>query len=97
MKTDSRSNELNRMADSPTSTITVEKEVPFVNYELIEGQVKHLQGQILTISEAVLEGAQLNATKSLIKDRFNETLTRIFEVFMYNGNVPEGAVPNYED
>jgi hypothetical protein len=81
-----------------SKVIKVEKEVPDVSYELIEGQVKYLQGKVLTVIEAVItDPGQARATKSLIKRDFNDTLTLMFEVFMNLGLVEEGAIPDYED
>lgn len=79
----------------PKKIITVEKEIPDISYELVEGIVKHLQGQILTLAEATVEDSRLKATKDLIKGHFNDTYTRLFEPFMYHGTVSEGALPDY--
>lgn len=78
--------------------IKIEKEVQEVSYDVIEMHIKHLQGKVLTLAEATIsDKQQLQANKSLIKDNFNDTLTRVFEVFMYNGLVPEEQVPQYTD
>ncbi len=76
--------------------IKIEREVPEVSYELIEGIIKNLQGHVLTVTEAVVSNDKLTATKSLIKNHFNDSLTRTFEVFMNNGLVEEAQLPDYE-
>jgi hypothetical protein len=58
----------------------VEQTIPKLSYEIVEGNFKHLQGQILTLIEAVVpEGRQLDSTKSAIKGYFNDKLTLLFD------------------
>jgi hypothetical protein len=86
------------MAIKANKLVKVEMEIPPVSYELMEGMVKYLQGQVLTVVEAtIVESKQQQATKSLIKSSFNDTLTRMFEIFMRHGEVPDGEIPKYEE
>lgn len=74
-------------------TITIEREYPELNYELVEGQLKNLQGQVLTVIEAIggtIE--QTKAAKSLVRSFFNRNLTHLFEMY---GHETDLEVPNY--
>lgn len=85
---------------SPRTTITVEREIPKLSYELMEGNLKNLQGQVLTVVEAIggtME--QTKAAKSLIRSFFNQQLTRLFEMYGYESHqeLPNYSSPSPED
>lgn len=72
----------------------VEKSIPNLSYDIVEGNLKHLQGQMLTLVEAViLDKGQLEATKSLVRGRFNEKLTHLFDMY----GPGDRELPNYEE
>ena len=51
-----------------------------LGYETIETQTKFLQGKVLTVVEASLNGRQLEAVKSLINQQFSEQLDWLYEL-----------------
>jgi hypothetical protein len=64
-----------------------------LSYEIVEGALKHLQGQVLTVLEATVPaGEQQKATKSLIKGFFNEKLTHFFSMY---GDTSKQETPHY--
>jgi hypothetical protein len=75
------------------NTITITREVPELNYEMLEGNLKHLQGQVLTVVES-LGGTmeQTKAAKSLVRSFFNRNLTHLFDFY---GHTSEKEVPDY--
>lgn len=74
-------------------TISSEREIPDMSYELIEANLKHIQGQILTLVEAVIANEESKkATKSVIKGYFNDKLTHLFDLY----GPEDKETPNYE-
>lgn len=72
---------------------TIEREVPELDYEIAEGNLKHIQGQVLTIIEvAITDPQQLKAVKSIIKRCFNDKLTYLFDMYGRNTGL---EMPNY--
>lgn len=77
---------------------TIKKSMPPLSYELIEGNFKHLQGQVLTAIEAVIPNdntGQQSAIKSLIKGFFNDKLTHLFEMCGNYGLLIKQETPDY--
>lgn len=73
--------------------ITIEREYPALSYEVVENNLKHVLGQVLTIVEALgVSDNQAKATKSLIKDRFNDKMTFLFDMY---GRDTDLECPNY--
>lgn len=69
--------------------IGVEKHNDCLRYDHIEGQVKNLQGKVLTVIDAVFsEGEQRKAVKDLINSKFSEQLDWISELSRGYGNRP---------
>ena len=77
--------------------LKIERSVPPLSYELFEGIVKHLQGEILTLAEATVEPHRLQPTKNIIKANFNNALTRLFEVAIDHDLVTASEIPHYDD
>ena len=97
--TDSAGNYKTGSQNQSFKEIEMKVSAPPISYELIEGNFKHVQGQVLTIVEAVLEDdRQLKAAKDLIKNSFNEVLTRMYQLCLYNGvaDTEDIETPNYE-
>lgn len=72
---------------------TIEREVPELNYEMIEGSLKNLQGQVLTVIESIggtME--QTKAAKSLVRSFFNQKLTHLFDWYGHESGL---ETPNY--
>lgn len=62
----------------------VKSEPKAMEYVAIEGQIKYLMGNILTVIDAVMpEGEQKKSTKDLIKDKFSQQLNWIYELCGY--------------
>lgn len=79
--------------DVKIKTITIERQYPELNYELVEGILKNLQGQVLTVIESIggtME--QTKAAKSLVRSFFNQKLTHFFEMY---GHETDLETPNY--
>ena len=77
---------------SETITKTVKKVIPKLSYSIVEGNFKHLQGQILTLIEATITNEQqLKATKNLIKGYVNDKLTWLFDQY----GEAEREIPDY--
>lgn len=78
---------------NPRIIRSIEKDMPILNYSLVEGNLKHIQGQVLTLIEAIiLDKQQLSATKDIIKYYFNAKLTHLYD--MYGEENRE--MPDYE-
>ena len=82
--------------------ITITRETPpELNYDILEMHLKHMQGQVLTIIEiALTDPKQLKATKDAIKERFNEKLTWLFDLYGHTTKIeretPEYSYPSEE-
>lgn len=73
--------------------IIIEREVPPLNYEFMEGNLKNLQGQVLTLIESLgITMEQSNAAKSLVRSFFNRNLTHLFDFY---GHTTEQELPEY--
>ena len=71
------------------------RNAPALSYDIVEHNLRNLQGQVLTILEAVLpKGSQLDATKDLVKDKFNNKLTWFFDLY---GDSTKKETPSYAD
>jgi hypothetical protein len=79
--------------EAKRKTITIEREYPELNYELMEGSLKNLQGQVLTVIE-VIGGTmeETRAAKSLVRSFFNQKLTHLFDMY---GHETDLETPNY--
>lgn len=56
-------------------------ELAVMDFSLISQQVKWLMGEVLTVTEAVIDDERkLKATKDLIKDKFSAKLSWIYEL-----------------
>lgn len=51
-----------------------------LTHNAIQAQFGHLQGKVLTVLEAAIEGQKLEAVKGLVKKMFNEQQTYITEL-----------------
>lgn len=51
----------------------------YMRFSLISKQLRYLMGAILTIIEATVDEKKLKPTKDLIKDKFSEKISWIFE------------------
>lgn len=66
----------------PKNVITIERTVPDLSYEIVEGQLKHIQGQILTLVEAIVPvKEQRESAKMLVKGFINDKLTLLFDMY----------------
>ena len=84
-----------KVVEQTKDTIVIEREVPLLDYLMLEGNFKNLQGKILTIVEAAITNReQLEAVKSLIKSAVNDKLTWMFDLF---GHTSNQEVPAYSD
>ena len=75
------------------TVLTIEREIPELSYEIVEGNLKNLQGQVLTVIESIggtIE--QTMAAKSLIRSFFNQKLTHLFDMYAHT---TEQELPNY--
>jgi hypothetical protein len=72
----------------------VERDAPALSYEIVEGNLKNLQGRVLTILEAaaIIPDSRLVAAKSLVKEAFNDKLTHFFSLY---GHDSEQETPKY--
>jgi predicted metal-dependent enzyme (double-stranded beta helix superfamily) len=82
------------MSDKITSI--VERNIPQLSYIIVEGNLKHLQGQILTLLEASMDSQKLDAVKSLVRGYFNNKLTYFFDMYGQDGS-SENEIPLYSD
>lgn len=63
---------------TPAEIAEIEKQIP-MDYEIIESNIKFIQGKVLTIIEASIHSdSQCKAVKDLIKHVFSESLTKIY-------------------
>lgn len=51
-----------------------------MRYEFIEHNLKDLQGKILTVIDAALDGEKNEAVKNIINDRFGDKFQWLYEV-----------------
>lgn len=72
---------------------TVERDIPPLTYSMVEMNLKHVQGQVLTLIEAIIvDKQQLSATKDVIKNYFNAKLTHLFDMY----GEDDREMPDYE-
>jgi hypothetical protein len=84
-----------KVVEQSKDVIIIEREVPLLDYQALEGNFKHLQGKILTIVEAsIIDRGQLEAVKSLIKSAVNDKLTWMFDLY---GHSTDQEVPAYSE
>ena len=75
--------------------LTIEREIPDLSYDIVEGSLKHLQGQMLTLIETLgLSEMQTESTKSLIKNFINQKLTHLFDMY---GPEDTNRIPAYSN
>lgn len=73
----------------------IERDTPALDYDIIESNLKHLQGQVLTVIEATVPQIdQCEATKMLIKGFFNDKLTHLFDMYGFESGK---ETPDYSD
>lgn len=83
-----------KVVDQNVDRIVIERELPPLTYDQVEDNLKHLQGQILTVIEASMaDDEQRKAAKSLIKGFVNDKLTWMFDLY---GHTSSHELPNYD-
>lgn len=72
-----------------------------MSVDAIETQFGFLQGKVLTVMDAVLDGQRCKAAKDLIRDAFRTQLTHIKNVFSGHGDnarcVDAGKPPQWDE
>lgn len=73
-----------------------------LSHEVIQTQFSYLQGKVLTVVEAALEGPKLEAVKGLIKKMFNEQTTYVTglcfpDVRMMTTDEAEATIEDYDN
>ena len=61
-----------------------------MSYDFVRDNLKNLEGQMLTIAEAIVEKDKLKATKDLIRNSFSDKYDWLFE-FTHICNLEETA------